>query len=57
MVAGQRAYMREEREQRRRDHEIEMAGMVDDEGDRADFIRLAIDEEMRQAEEQHEQEM
>ena len=57
MAAGQRAYRLHIREQRRHDHEIEMACIDDDEGDRAEFIRLAIDDEMQQAQEQHEQEV
>ncbi len=57
MVAGQRAYMREERVQRQRDHDIEMASLFDGEGDRADFIQLAMNDELQQAVEQHEQEM
>ena len=56
MVAGQRAFMREERVQRQRDHDIEMASLFDGEGERADFIQLAMEDELQQAVELHEQE-
>ena len=57
MAAGQRAYMVHQREQRRHDHEIEMACMYDDESERADFIRLAVEDEMQQVQEHYEQEV
>ena len=57
MVAGQRAYMREERLQRQRDHDIEMASLFEGEGERADFIQLAMQDELQQAVEQHDQDL
>ncbi len=55
MVAGQRGYMREERFQRQMDRDIEMASLFEGESEMADFVQLAMQDELQQAVEQHEQ--